>query len=173
MQQSVEDEESWGGSSMALEEMGVTVLTGAYNIESEEVRRRISAADILVIAARVKELLRTGADAPLDAMALVKLPQVEEGSAGNSDAAAEWLAWKEAVLGAIESSYPQDTASKAVPPSPSSVGELAQDSAGTAGAGAEVAAAVKTVDEWLGRFQPLGLSTGLGRRMCSTSEGSE
>ena len=52
---------------MALEEMGVTVLTGAYNIESEEVRRRISAADILVIAARVKELLRTGADAPLDA----------------------------------------------------------------------------------------------------------
>ena len=70
MQQSVEDEESWGGSSMALEEMGVTVLTGAYNIESEEVRRRISAADILVIAARVKELLRTGADAPLDAMAV-------------------------------------------------------------------------------------------------------
>ena len=68
MQQSVEDEESWGGSSMALEEMGVTVLTGAYNIESEEVRRRIPAADILVIAARVQELLRTGADAPVDAI---------------------------------------------------------------------------------------------------------
>ena len=43
---------------MALEEMGVTVLAGAYNIESEEVRRRIPAADILVIAARVQELLR-------------------------------------------------------------------------------------------------------------------
>ena len=44
MQKSVEDEESWGGSSMALEEMGVTVLAGAYNIESGEVQRRISAA---------------------------------------------------------------------------------------------------------------------------------
>ena len=29
--------------------------------------------------------------------------------------------------------------------------------------------------EWVaeGRFQPLGLSTGLGRRMCSTSDGAE
>ena len=60
MQKSVEDEESWGGSSVALEEMGVAVLAGAYNIESEEVQRRIPSADILAIATRVQELLRTG-----------------------------------------------------------------------------------------------------------------
>ena len=40
MQKSVEDEKTWGGSSVALEEMGVAVLAGAYNIESEEVQRR-------------------------------------------------------------------------------------------------------------------------------------
>ena len=96
MQKSVEDEKTWGGSSVALEEMGVAVLAGAYNIESEEVQRRIPSADILAIATRVQELLRTGADAPVDAMAMITLPQVEEEGAGNSDAATGWLAWKEA-----------------------------------------------------------------------------
>ena len=40
MQESVEDEGNWGESSVALEEMGVTVLAGACNIGSEEVQRR-------------------------------------------------------------------------------------------------------------------------------------
>ena len=30
MQKSVEDEKTWGGSSVALEEMGVAVLAGAW-----------------------------------------------------------------------------------------------------------------------------------------------
>ena len=34
MQKSVGDEKNWGESTVELEEMGVTVLVGAYNIES-------------------------------------------------------------------------------------------------------------------------------------------
>ena len=65
-------------------------------------------------------------------------------NADGSETSSERLAWKEAVLAAIEGAYPSQTASNPVPPSPVSVVGL------SAGAGAaDHAGALKTVDDWL------------------------
>ena len=89
----------------------------------------------------------------------IRFPQGNLVNADGTEAASERLAWKEAVLAAIEGAYPSQTASNPVPPSPVSVGGL------SAGAGAaDHAGALKTA--------VLSHSCCLRdrRRMCSTSE---
>ena len=60
-------------------------------------------------------LLHTGAELPRGAIQKISFPQEVMINADGSETSSERLAWKEAVLAAIEGAYPSQTASNPVP----------------------------------------------------------
>ena len=71
----VEDDKKWGDGGESHDVMCATVLSEVYGIETREILRRVSAAELMAIGDEMVALLHTGAELPRGAIRKISFPQ--------------------------------------------------------------------------------------------------